>query len=636
LKIHQPYHLGELAVQRRANEADIARINGTVIDSNIPAGALHFIARQPMTIMGSIDPDGRLWASALFGPPGCVYALDRRNLEIDTSQLVSIVDDPLWHNLEQTANVGVLLVELESRRRLRLNGAAKKVGDYRYRVSVEWAYPNCPKYIQRRQLTLGGFEASDQKIVSTQGIKLTETQKGLITNADTFFVASSNPNHGVDASHRGGNPGFVQFINNTTLRIPDYVGNSMFNTLGNINSYPYAGLLFIDFDAGRLLQLTGCAEIFWDADDPQELTGGTYRFWQFEIHEWREHTLPYHMSWTFIDYSPYNPEHVFEQISVNSSKNFTLRVESVQCEADNIKSFRLCAMDDDSLPPFEAGSHIQVKVLLPDHTTGYRNYSLLSDPNDRSIYEIAVLAESEGRGGSLYLHQHIHKGDTLEVRLAKNEFPMVVSAEHTILIAGGIGITPIMAMLQKLVSEQQSFELHYSARKLSEFAFRDQIKRIAADQTYFYASREQGGRRLNLKSLLSAPGPGVHVYVCGPRRMIASVQEVARAMGWPDVQIHFESFGERAHAGDQTIEVHLTKSDRVISVPAGQTILDMLLDAGIQVPHQCKRGECSMCSTRVLAGEPDHRDLCLNAEERSESMCICVSRAQGKLLKLDL
>lgn len=636
MQIHNPYHQGELAVQKRANEGDIAQINGMVIDSNIPAGALHFIAQQPMTIMGSIDPDGRLWASALFGPPGYVYALDSRNLEIDTSKLFSILDDPLWCNLEQIANVGVLFIELESRRRLRLNGAAKKVSECRYTISVEQAYPNCPKYIQRRQLTVESFETSTQKNASTQGVKLTEIQKGLITHADTFFVASSNPDQGVDASHRGGNPGFVQCINNTTLRIPDYAGNSMFNTLGNINSYPYAGLLFIDFDAGRLLQLTGCAEIFWDVDDPQDLTGGTHRFWQFKINEWREHALPYNLNWEFIDYSPYNPEHVFEPLSVSSDKNITLRVERVQCEADNIKSFRLCAVDGSPLPPFEAGSHLQVQVLLPDHTTGFRHYSLLSDPYDRAIYEIAVLAEPEGRGGSLYLHQYIHEGDILEVRLAKNEFPMVASAKHTILIAGGIGITPIMAMLRKLVSEQQSFELHYSARKLSELSFCDQIKQIAADQTYFYASRERGGQRLNFKSLLSTPGPGVHVYVCGPRRMIASVQETALAQGWSKAQIHFESFGVRVQAGDQAIDVHLAKSDRMISVPAGQTILDTLLDAGVKVPHQCKRGECSMCSTRVLAGAVDHRDLCLNAEERSESMCICVSRAQGKSLKLDL
>lgn len=633
MQIYNPYHQGELVVQKRSNESNTAQMNGTVIDSDIPVGALRFIAQQPMAVLGSIDPYGRVWASVLFGQPGFVHALNNRSLEIDTSQQRLNLNDPLWSNLERSPNIGILIIELESRRRLRINGVAKKVSGNRYNVNVERAYPNCPKYIQRRQLKTDRLESSANSTPCTQGVKLNETQKALITHADTFFVASSNPDQGVDASHRGGKPGFVQLLNDDQLRIPDFVGNSMFNTLGNIVSYPYAGLVFIDFEGNRILQLTGRAEVLWDVDDPHGEAGGTHRFWQFDIIEWHEHTLPYNLNWEFIDYSPHNPEPLTE---LTTSDMLSLKVEKVQHEADNIKSFRLRAMDGGCLPPFEAGSHIQVQVQLPDHTRDLRHYSLLSDPNERSMYEIAVFAEPEGRGGSLYLHQHIHDGDVLEAKLAKNEFPMVASAEHTILIAGGIGITPIMAMLQKLATEKQSFELHYSVRKHSEFVFYDRIKQLAGDKAHFYASRETNSQRLNLDALLSTLKPRAHIYVCGPLRMITAVQETSKTHGWSSMQVHFESFGTQLMPDDQPVRIYLAKSDQTICVPADQTILDTLLNAGINIPFQCKRGECSMCLTRVLAGKPEHRDLCLNAEERKTLMLICVSRSQSKTLTLDL
>jgi vanillate O-demethylase ferredoxin subunit len=191
-------------------------------------------------------------------------------------------------------------------------------------------------------------------------------------------------------------------------------------------------------------------------------------------------------------------------------------------------------------------------------------------------------------------------------------------------------------MIHGLSLKNDSFEMHYSARRFSGFVFRDRIVQIAGDSAYFYASKEAGGQRLNLKELLATPKPGVHVYVCGPRGMINDVRETATAQGWPISQIHFESFGAQPKADDKAIRVHLAKSNQTITVPAARSILDTLLDAGVCVPHDCKRGECTLCTTRVLDGEPDHRDLCLSPEEKTSSMCVCVSRARGEELQLDL
>lgn len=633
MSINDPYHEGELAVQQRVSESEMARMNSGAIDSSILAGALRFIEQQPMVVIGSIDPEGCVWASTLFGTPGFLRALDNQTLEIDLSQPGSAKDDPLWSNMTNNPNVGLLVIELGSRRRIRINGRVRTVSDTRIIIDVERAYPNCPKYIQRRDWKTRPTDTQANATPGTRGKALNHTQRSLIAGADTFFVASAHPEHGVDASHRGGHAGFVQLVNDRQLRIPDFSGNSMFNTLGNFVSYPHAGLVFIDFEHGRLLQLTGQPEILWDLDDPQGETGGTRRFWQFNISGWLESALPFRLDWELLDNSPFIPELHQER---PPSGTLSLRVERIQRESERILSFRMRATHGGPLPVFQPGAHIHVKVQLPDGSHAGRHYSLLGDPDEREFYEIGVLAEPSGRGGSLYLHQQIHEGDVIESQTPKNEFPMAKSANHSILIAGGIGITPILSMLHRLVSERQSFEMHYSARTYPELAFRNTIEQLAGDSVCFYASRDPHGQRLDLERLLSSPRPGVHVYVCGPRQMISAIQETAAASGWPQAQIHFESFGAQPLVDDHPIRVHLAKSNMTLTVPAERTILDTLLDAGVNVPHDCKRGDCTLCITRVLDGEPDHRDLCLDSTERASSMCVCVSRARGEELHLDL
>ncbi|MCW8905559.1 pyridoxamine 5'-phosphate oxidase family protein [Sedimenticola sp.] len=633
MSISNPYHEGELAVQQRVSEIEMARLNSGAIDHTILAGALRFIEQQPMVVIGSIDPEGAVWASTLLGNPGFLRALDNQTLELDLSQPRSAKDDPLWSNLNKNQNVGLLLIELGSRRRIRINGRVRTVSDTHTVIDVERAYPNCPKYIQRRDWKTLPPDAQSNTTPSTRGKTLNHAQKSLIAGADTLFVASAHPEHGVDASHRGGHPGFVQLINDRQLRIPDFAGNSMFNTLGNFVSYPHAGVVFIDFERGRLLQLTGRPKILWDLDDPQGETGGTRRYWQFDIEGWLESALPFRLSWELLDYSPFIPELRRESPATGT---LSLRVERIRRESEQIRSFRMRATDGGALPEFQPGAHIQVKVQLPDGSHAERHYSLLSDPDERAFYEIGVLAKPDGRGGSLYLHEQIQEGDVIESRVPKNEFPLAGNANHSILIAGGIGITPILSMLRRLASARQSFEMHYSARTYSELAFRDTIEQVAGDRVHFYASRDPLGQHLELQHLLSLPEPGVHVYICGPRRMISAVRETAEALGWPSAQIHFESFGAQPLADDRPIRVHLAKSNLTLNVPAEHTILDTLLDAGVNVPHDCKRGDCTLCATRVLGGEPDHRDLCLNSAERASSMCVCVSRARGDELTLDL
>ena len=307
MRIENPYHPGELVVQRRANEAELAQRNGGVLADVIPMGALRFIGQQSLAILGSLDREGNVWASVLVGEPGFISSPEGQTVELDVTQRRSATDDPLWTNIGTNEEVGMLVIDLSTRRRLRVNGRIHPLDDTRFELTVRQAYPNCPKYIQRRHLFLPEGIARTQTYASRRGVALAEEQRALIASADTLFVASADPAHGVDTSHRGGQPGFVRVLDDRRIRIPDYVGNSMFNTLGNFVSYPHAGLVFVDFDNSRTLQLTGRVEILWDLDDPEDETGGTRRYWDLEVEQWLETPLPRQLRWELLDYSPHDP-----------------------------------------------------------------------------------------------------------------------------------------------------------------------------------------------------------------------------------------------------------------------------------------------------------------------------------------
>jgi predicted pyridoxine 5'-phosphate oxidase superfamily flavin-nucleotide-binding protein len=310
MTLQSVYHEGELTVQQRAKETRKAQMAAQAIHECIPDGALGFAARQPMVVLGSVAGDGGVWASVLFGAPGFLQARDPYSLTLDASQSRSSDDDPLWENVRSSANVGMLVIELASRRRLRINGRMSALRENCYRIDVAAAYPNCPKYIQRRHWKFATSERGLGNAATQRGVGLDEAQIARVTTADTFFVASAHPQRGVDASHRGGKPGFVRVLSPRTLCIPDYTGNGMFNTLGNFAVYPRAGLAFVDFAEGCVLQLSGRPTILWNSDDADEAGGRAPRFWQLEIDQWQVTRAPLRLDWEFLDYSPFIPEDI--------------------------------------------------------------------------------------------------------------------------------------------------------------------------------------------------------------------------------------------------------------------------------------------------------------------------------------
>lgn len=302
-----PFHDGEIAVQQLAGERDMAVRVGRALHANIPYSGRMFLPEQTTLAVASADQEGAIWASVLFGAPGMASANDDGSqLHLDLRSTVVSPQDSFWQNIGQQPRLGILGIDLLTRRRLRVNGLVGVYSNDRLVVVVDEAFPNCPKYIQRRKLVSGRPQATshfDMKL----GSKMTAQQIELVHGADTMFVASVNKRTGLDVSHRGGPTGFIEVIGDRRLRIPDYAGNSMFQTLGNIHTDSRAGIAIIDFASSSMLQLAGSAQIAFNQPDPLNRTGGTGRFWEFDVQQIRQWSLPIKATWEFMEFSPFNP-----------------------------------------------------------------------------------------------------------------------------------------------------------------------------------------------------------------------------------------------------------------------------------------------------------------------------------------
>jgi hypothetical protein len=292
-------------MQRRTGEEIPAYRNSRIIVPYIPPGLVQYVEAQPFVVVSSQDGQGRLWTSILSGADGFVKVADEATISLDRDLRYSNPEDRFWDNIGGGHPfVGMLFIDFATRRRYRVNGVVR-ASRGKVLVFVRQAYINCPKYISRRTLSRGGKPAYGGGF--TRGSALTGELAAWIGAADAFFVGSRNGTGDLDASHRGGNPGFVEVLDATTLRVTDYEGNSMYNTLGNFLVHPAAGLLFIDFAGHRTLQLTGTAKVTGPGHPSGPHGGDTGRAWTFTLEEWVLLENLKDMAWTLVEYSPFNP-----------------------------------------------------------------------------------------------------------------------------------------------------------------------------------------------------------------------------------------------------------------------------------------------------------------------------------------
>jgi ferredoxin-NADP reductase len=333
------------------------------------------------------------------------------------------------------------------------------------------------------------------------------------------------------------------------------------------------------------------------------------------------------------------PAHFLTRDTVETDQHspilLDLRVSARTQETPGIISVELIASDGNHLPAYSAGAHVD--VYLGDDLV--RQYSLCGDPSDLERYRLGILLDSLSRGGSRAAHTQLIEGATVRIGTPRNHFPLRESGAGVLLLAGGIGITPLLAMAYRLHGLGHGFKLHYCARSPEHTAFANEIADSGfSSSVHFHHDDGADAHRLDLDRLLTARCDRPELYVCGPAGFIAWVIETAERLGWPDELIHREYFAAEVDKAGDNFTVEARRSGNTVVVTAGQSIAEALRAAGVEVPLSCEEGVCGTCETRVLAGTPDHRDLYLSKSERAanKTMMVCCSRSRSASLTLDI
>lgn len=308
-----------------------------------------------------------------------------------------------------------------------------------------------------------------------------------------------------------------------------------------------------------------------------------------------------------------------------------LRVQSISFQTDQVVVYEFRDVEWRRLPGSEPGSHIDVHL----GKSFVRSYSLV-DAEDARRYRIAVAREQDGRGGSRWMHENVHVGDLIEVSAPRSNFALEPDAAHSVFVAGGIGITPLYAMLQRLEARGASWELHYSTRAPVSTTFLRELSQRFSFGTVTFYHPAAGSGRIDLDALVHRSPAGSHFYCCGPAGMIEAF--LAAASGLPGDVVHVERFSGTVEAAQGGFDVILAQSNRTLRVSEGETILDCLLAAGVEVPHSCREGVCGACETKLLEGIGDHRDLIQSEAEKSanKSIFVCCSGSLTPSLTLEI
>ncbi|WP_170423352.1 FAD-binding oxidoreductase [Ruegeria arenilitoris] len=534
-----PFHAGELAAQQRAGAGHIAKQAAPFIRDFMPDQHRNFYEAQPFLVAASGDAEGRVWATIIEGPDGFVQSPDPRKLELSTQLDPS---DPLAQTFYDGADVGIVGIELATRRRNRLSGRTRPT-DSGFAIDIRQTFGNCPQYINERDWWRVARNGDAEPVLSDH---LSPAQIAHIAQADTLFIGSGrhgpqeDASNGFDASHRGGEPGFVRVTGPNRLRIPDYSGNNFFNTIGNLLENPRIGLLFVDFASGGLLHLTGRAEIDWtpaEARDPNILR----------------------MIDVQVDAVIERPEALSLRWSAQPTPSTKLVVTDKVNEAKGITSFHLAPANGQVLVSFQAGQHLPVALEIPEQKTKVRRtYSLSSNPGDEH-YRITVKREPQGVA-STFLHDKIDVGDVLEARPPAGDFLIPLGNSPLVLVSAGVGLTPMVAMLHHSVQKNGDRPVWFvhGARNGHHHALRNEVDQViaanrnAGKRVYYSAPvrTDQLGRdfdaegRITVNELLALnAGDSAQYLLCGPAGFVTELKSGLEAAGVPKSQIHFETFG---------------------------------------------------------------------------------------------
>lgn len=667
-----PWHAGEKTLQEKAGvSARMEAFGQKVIRDYMPDQHRIFYQQLPFMVAASVDAQGRPWATLLEGPEGFVSSPDPRQLMIDTTLPA---DDPATPGLAAGQAVGLLGIELHTRRRNRLNGQIRQAADGQLQVIVEQSFGNCPQYIQLREYT-HVEEPAQGRVDATS---LDGRAISMIQAADTFFVASYVEHEeglrSVDVSHRGGRPGFVK-VEGNRLTIPDYAGNLHFNTLGNLLLNPRAGLLFIDFSNGNVLQLYGHAELQLDSPTIQAFEGAE-RLWTLDVEQvvWRPAAVS--LRWAFKEFAPTSlmtgtwAEAEMRLRQRQQQRQWQAwRVLRVEQESRDIRSFYL-EPPVDSAVAFAPGQHVPVQVQPDGEAALIRTYSLSSAPSDGYL---RISIKSQGTA-SRYLHERVVAGDVLNVRPPMGSFTLdQQSTRPLVLIGAGVGITPLLAMLREQVGMGQARRIHlfHGARSLADLPFRNELASLqqqAAGMLRVYRALSQpeshalAGQdydfagRLGIEQVKATLAlDDYDFYLCGPGSFTQELYEGLRAVHVPDARIHAEAFGPstlRRHTDDdqptlqqppaanEPVPVYFAASAKEARwAPGSGTLLELAEARGLTPEFSCRGGSCGTCKTRLVSGQVHYPNPPAELPEAGAVLICCAVPARvdegGQALVLD-
>ncbi|HVE07629.1 MAG TPA: pyridoxamine 5'-phosphate oxidase family protein [Paraburkholderia sp.] len=733
-----PWHGGEVALQQRVGVAERMRELGTrVVRKFMPDQHRAFFAQLPFVVLGAVDDAGDVWATLLAGQPGFMQSPGPQALDV-----AALPDprDPAYPGVHDGAAVGLLGIELHTRRRNRMNGTVRGRTARGFSIGVDESFGNCPQYIQLRSFEFVREPAQLAEAAPQYRSALNARDRAIIEAADTFFVASYVDRDGagrqVDVSHRGGNAGFVRIGADGVLTVPDFAGNLFFSTLGNFLVNPRAGLVFVDFASGDVLQLSGTATV--DLDSPEIAAfQGAERLWRFTPQRvvYRAGALP--LRWTFREdgwsvnsLMTGNWREAASRLKASELANAwrPFRVTQIVDESATIRSFHLEPMDGAGLVPHQAGQYLPIRVTLaegaaasdgvvgdgvvgdgvvgdgaidrsaagdgvvadgatdilavaaaattdgvavnsaaadPAHRTApaqasgtvvRRTYTLSSGPAD-STYRISV--KREGRV-SRHLHDTLRVGSVLEARAPAGRFTLDAHERRpAVLLAAGVGITPMMAMLRDIVYEGMRTRrmrptwLFQAARTLGERAFGEELDyleqvsggainvvRALSDPRGAQANKDYDHEgRIDIALLRETlPFDDYDFYLCGPAAFMQSLYDGLRDLNIADERIHAEAFGpasmqrRRAEqpakaagasaaasagagadsaanaaparaAADQPTPVIFAKSAKEARwTPGSGSLLELAEARGLAPEFSCRAGSCGSCRTRIVEG----------------------------------
>ena len=519
---------------------------------------------------------------------------------------------------------------------------------------AELMFTPAVKAVQTRMGSRGAYERFADPEAPARA-RLDDDERQFITARDSFYMATVSETGWPYVQHRGGPAGFLKVIDDKTIGFADYRGNRQYVSVGNLVHDARVSLILVDYPNQRRLKIIGHARMVDARTEPEtveRLRDGEYSarieramVITIEGFDWN---CPQHITPRFTEAQvreatatlvarlrAAEARSAVAQPEILGSGPLELVVTGVRQLTPRVRAYELRRPDGSALPPVTAGAHLIVPVLLADGREATRTYSISSDPARRDMYEIAVLNEPDGRGGSAGVHRDYALGLTLRCGLPGNAFALHDDARPAVLIAGGIGITPLRAMAHALKAAGRSVRLHYATRARAEAAYAAELEALLGTDLVLYAADR--GERLDSAAALASAAPDSVVYVCGPTRLIDAVRSAAASRGIPPDAVRFELFAAVARADDQPFDIVLARSGQRIAVAANESALDALERERAPVPSSCRAGACKTCVVKHIGGEADHRDQVLTDAEHAEgAFATCVSRARGAEIVLDL